>query len=109
MHTSALAFESATLASVMFMAFGMITMYAWWLGLRFPWLLAGAGGLFVMMFYFGLLAVSAGPAPVIPRAVIALALRLLLVAGTLLLAVPFAYAGRLLLRAGVLWFGWTEW
>lgn len=108
MHTSALAFESATLVSVLFMAFGMITMYAWWLGLRFRWLLAGAAGLFGLMFYFGLLAVSAGPAPIIPRPELALVLRLASMAATLLLAVPFVVAVKLLLRASVLWFGWSE-
>lgn len=108
MHTSALAFESATLASVLSLTFGMITLYAYWLGLRLRWLLFGAGGWLTLALYFGLLAISAGPAPAIPRSDMALGLRLSLIVAYALLGVFSGYVARFLLRAGVLWFGWTE-
>ena len=44
MDTQDLAFTSMTLASVLSLAFGMITAYASSLGLRLRWLLFGAAG-----------------------------------------------------------------
>lgn len=108
MHTSALAFESATLASVLSLAFAMIALYAYWLGLRLRWLLFGAGGWAVLAIYFGLLAISAGPAPALPRSEMALGLRLSLILAYALFGVFFVYVACFLLKAGVLWFGWTE-
>ena len=108
MHTQDLAFASTTLASVLSLAFGMITIYAFLLGLRLRWLLFGAAGWLGMSLYFGLLAVSAGPAPVISRGELADWVRVVLILAYGLFAVYFAALARLLLRYGALWFGGTE-
>lgn len=108
MHTQDLAFASPTLASVLSLAFGMITIYAFVLGLRWRWLLLGAAGWFGLSAYFGLLSISSGPAPVISRGEIADWVRIVLIVAYGLFAVFFAALARLLLRYSALWFGWTE-
>lgn len=108
MHTQDLAFASTTLASVLSLAFGMITIYAFVLGFRLRWLLFGAAGWLGLSIYFGLLAVSAGPAPVISRGDLAAYVRVVLIVAYGLFAVHFAVLANLLLRYGALWFGGTE-
>lgn len=90
MHIGWLAQESATLASVLSLVFGVITVYAYRLGFRARWLLFGAAGLWGLALYFGMLAVSAGPAPIVLRGDIALQLRSMLLLAFAPLAVAFA-------------------
>lgn len=99
MHIGLLAQESATLASVLSLVFGVITAYAYHLGFRAHWLLFGAAGLWGLALYFGMLAVSAGPAPIVLRGDIALPLRSILLLTFALLAIAF---GMILFR---LWRG----
>lgn len=108
MHTQDLAFSSTTLASVLSLSFGMITIYAYVLGLRLRWLLFGAAGWLGLSVYFGLLAVSAGPAPVISRGDLAACVRVVLIVAYGMFAVHFAALVNLLLRYSALWFGGTE-
>jgi hypothetical protein len=96
MHVGFLAQESATVASAMSLVFAAIILFAWLLGFRAWWMLFGAGGLLGLCVYWGMLAVSAGPAPVVSRADIALWVRVVLLVAFLLLTVAFGLiAGRL--------------
>lgn len=96
MHAGFLAQESATLASVLSLVFCGITLGAYWLGFRAWWVVFGAAGLGGLCLYFGMLAVSAGPAPVVGRSEIALWVREVLLGTYALFAVAFGLvAGRL--------------
>jgi hypothetical protein len=108
MHTEELAFGSTTLASVLSLAFAIIMVYAFVLGIRLRWLLVGAAGWLGLSLYFGLLAISAGPAPVISRGDIADWVRVVLIVSYTMFGIFFGAISRMLLRYGAVWFGWSE-
>lgn len=87
MHSSLLAFEAPLLCAMVTFAAAILFSYAWRIGSR-PWyVLVGAGGWLCWTLYFGLLAITAGPAPHISRAEVTLMTRWAELIGGVLIAV----------------------
>ena len=86
-HASALAFEAPLLCAMVTFAAAILFFYAWRIGMR-PWyVLVAVGGWLAWTVYFGALAVTAGPAPRVSRAELALMVRWAELIGGVLLAV----------------------
>ncbi len=86
MHQGYLAFEAPIICALTSFAAAQIYVYAWWLGVR-PWpILIGALGWLIWAIYFAMLAVSAGPDPMIVRGNAMINIRIAELAGGLVLA-----------------------
>ena len=96
MHVSALALESPTIASVVSLCLAIIIAFAVAIGYRPRSVLLLAGGFVGLCIYFGMLAASAGPAPIISRADMAFWIRYaLLVTYTLFVTWAILFVGEM--------------
>ena len=92
-HTSMLAFESPLMLALMALSSSAVWLLLWRRS-RAPYMLLLLAGWLGLCLYWSLLAISAGPAPVLPRADIAVAVRALGVLVALVIA-----AGKLCMLA----------
>lgn len=90
-HVTWGAFSVNVAASVAALLFGLIWLFAW-RRMRYAYALLLAGGWLGLCVYWGLLAVSAGPAPVMERGAIVVPVR-----ATLLVSMGLLLAGKLAL------------
>ena len=84
-HTSMLAFESPLVLALMALSSAAVWLLLWRRA-RAPYMLLLLAGWLGLCLYWSLLAISAGPAPVLPRADIAVAVRALGVLVALVIA-----------------------
>ena len=97
MHVSALALESPTIASVVSLCLAIIIAFAVAIGYRPRSVLLLAGGFVGLCVYFGMLAASAGPAPMISRLDMAFWIRhMLLVAYALFVTWAILFVGEMI-------------
>lgn len=92
-HVTWGAFSVNAAASIAALLFALIWLYAW-RRMRYAYALLLAGGWLGLCAYWGLLAISAGPAPVIERGSIVVPVR-----ATLLVSMALLLAGKLALLA----------
>ena len=90
-HTSMLAFESPLMLALMALSSSAVWLLLWRRS-RAPYMLLMLAGWLGLCLYWSMLAISAGPAPVLPRGDIAVAVRVLGVVVALVIV-----AGKILL------------
>ena len=92
-HTSMLAFESALVLALMALSSAAVWLLLWRRS-RAPYMLLLLAGWLGLCLYWSLLAISAGPAPVVDRTIVAVAVRVLGIVVALVIA-----AGKLCMLA----------
>ena len=87
MHQSMLAYEAPLVCALTSFAAALLFAYSWAIRARPPYVLVGAAGWLSWTIYFSLLAISAGPAPMLARGDMVAMVRASEMLGGLLLAV----------------------
>ena len=100
-HPSSLGFYANMSAAVAYFGLTMLFIFVWWVRLR-PWFtLIGAGWLALLCLYFSMLAISAGPDPIIDRAALVYPIRYTNLAATSLATLwALAWMAQI---TGILW------
>lgn len=94
MHSSMLAYEAPLVCSLASFAAAMLFFLSWRIGTRPWWVLVAVGGWLCWTIYFALLAITAGPAPMITREQIQLMVRIAELGGGALIGIWLVFWAR---------------